>query len=105
MSPRAGCPVCGLGGCQRHRKRRPARRSYSGTAAYRAMVVAVLEAYGDACVYCHEPVRLDAGKRPDALVLAHVIGHDDGGAFELENLRPAHRDCNAAAGRAPIIDA
>jgi 5-methylcytosine-specific restriction endonuclease McrA len=104
MSPRAACPTCGRGGCTRHRRRpAPTGRSYSNTAAYRAMRTLVLETYGASCVYCLAPIDLELGGRhARALVLAHVIAEADGGAFELENLRPAHRDCNNRAGRAPI---
>lgn len=84
-------------------KRRPERRAYSGTAEDRAMREAVLETYGDVCVYCRELIDLQAPPRSDrSLALAHVIAHADGGLFELENLRPAHLDCNRAAGRRPI---
>jgi len=60
------------------------------------MLVAVLDEYGDCCHYCGhsttEPTR--------DLVLAHYpVAHADGGPFTLENLRPAHRACNLAAGR------
>lgn len=107
--PRSACPVCGRGGCTRHRRRSSSsapRRSYSGTAAERAMVQAVLETYGDACVYCLQPIALEAPRRSDhGLELAHVIPHADGGPFELDNLRPSHRACNRSAGRAPIIGA
>lgn len=84
-------------------KRRPERRAYSGTAAEREMRQAVLETYGDLCVYGDGPIDLQAPPRSDrSLVLAHVIAHADGGLFELSNLRPAHLDCNRAAGRRPI---
>lgn len=102
MSPRKACPVCGLGGCTRHR-RKATRRAYSDTAAYRAMRQAVLEAYGDACAFCLLPIPLVGASKADELVLAHVIAEADGGPFELDNLRPAHRSCNASAGRDPII--
>lgn len=106
MSPRPACPVCGRGGCRRHGRAPAPRRSYSDTAAYRAMARDVLETYGDACIYGDGPIDLNlTGRHPRGFVLAHVIADADGGAFELENLRPAHRDCNASAGRAPIIDA
>jgi 5-methylcytosine-specific restriction endonuclease McrA len=66
----------------------------------------VLETYGDACAYCRELIDLALpGRDRRGLVLAHVVSDADGGRFELENLRPAHRDCNASAGKAPIIGA
>jgi hypothetical protein len=61
---------------------------------------AVLEAYGDCCFYGDGPINLAlADRHPRSLVLAHVVAHVDGGPFELENLRPAHLDCNRSAGR------
>jgi hypothetical protein len=109
MSPVRGCPVCGAGNCRRHARRRSSpseRRGYSGTAAERQMVEAVLEAYGGSCVYCHLPIDLEAPRRSDrGLELAHVIPHADGGPFELDNLRPSHRICNRTSGREPIIGA
>lgn len=108
--PRSACPVCGRGGCKRHRRRdhpkAADRRAYSDTAAYRQMLTDAVETYGDSCVLCRGPIDLSLGGRnPRGLVLAHVIPHADGGPFTLDNVRPAHRDCNASAGRAPIIDA
>lgn len=103
--PVKACPTCGRGGCTRHRSS-ASTRSYSNTAGYRAMVVEVLETYGDLCVYGDGPIDLDLpGRHVRGLVLAHVVSVADGGRFELGNLRPAHRDCNASAGRAPIIGA
>lgn len=99
MSPVRACNHCGRPGCTRHAPRRQATRSYSNTAAYRAMVVAVLETWGDLCWYCGEPV-----DRND-LELAHIVAHADGGAFELDNLRASHGprpgmvSCNRRAGR------
>jgi 5-methylcytosine-specific restriction endonuclease McrA len=97
MSPRVGCPKCGAPKpCARHgRRRAPERRAYSDTAEYRRVRAEVLERDGLVCAYCREPLT-DA-----ELVLAHRIAHDDGGAFEPDNLVPAHRDCNAAAGKRP----
>lgn len=106
--PRSACPVCGRGGCTRHRRRdhpkAANRRAYSDTALERQMVNDVLETYGDGCVYCLMPIDLEAPRRSDhGLELAHVIPHADDGQFTLENLRPSHRACNRSAGRAPII--
>lgn len=96
MSVKA-CNRCGRPGCTRHRAQRAPTRSYSNTAEYRAMVVAVLETWGDRCYYCGDPVDTDD------LELAHVIAHIDGGQFTLENLRPSHGprtgSCNRRAGR------
>lgn len=93
MSPLAGCPTCGAPGCQRHRRKPAPRRGYSDTAAYREALVEVLGLHGQRCVlYCGEAIA------DEDLVLAHVIDHADGGQFVVENLRPAHRSCNARAG-------
>lgn len=64
------------------------------------MRVEVLETYGGTCVYCSTPIDLEAqpGSTDEALELAHVIPHVDGGLFTLENLRPSHRGCNRRAG-------
>lgn len=106
MSPVRACPLCGRPNCQRHMTQRPKTRSYSNTAAYRAMVVEVLETYGDVCVYqhtdesCPGPIDLAEAPAGEELVLAHYpIAHADGGTFTLGNLRPAHAGCNRRAGR------
>lgn len=108
MSPVRACAAHGAGNCplcKRRARARSPRRSYSDTAAYRAMVDQVLETYGVSCHYCAgdvvhivngELVTLDPN---DPLVLAHVIPHAAGGPFELDNLRPAHRTCNLRQGR------
>lgn len=98
MSPVRTCSLHGRARCDLCRRRRAARaaaarRPYSGTAAERAMRIAVLEHHGDLCPYCDEPV-------PDDFVLAHYpTAHADGGPFILENLRAAHKLCNLRAGR------
>lgn len=97
MSPVRGCPVCGAPGCARHARRRPARRPYSGTALERQVRAEVLELYGAACHYCQAAIDLEAGAE-DPLELAHLTPHVDGGAFDVENIRPSHRSCNRAAG-------
>lgn len=106
MSPQRACGLCGRPNCTRHRGRRQPTRRYSNTAAYRAMVPQVLETYGDICLYhghdadCPGPINLNDPAPGDELVLAHhPIAHADGGAFVLENLRPAHKACNRRAGR------
>lgn len=100
MSPQKACNTCGRPNCQRHKGKRRATRDYSNTAAYRRMLPEVLETYGDLCHYCREPVELDAEETDAQLVLAHYpIAFADGGPFELDNLRPAHRGCNRRAGR------
>lgn len=107
MSPVRACNTCGRPNCTRHGPARRPTRSYSNTAAYRAMVPAVLETYGDVCLYartddaCPAVIDLQAPPSPDLeLVLAHYpVAHADGGTFTLENLRPAHRGCNRRAGR------
>lgn len=87
------CPAC--------RKPAPPRRPYSDTALERHVRAAVLDRYGYRCVlYCGQPIDPDAPHRSDGeLVMAHVISHADGGAFTVENIRPAHRLCNLRAGR------
>lgn len=101
MSPSRACDRHGRPSCQRcaddaRARRADTRRSYSGTAAERAMRVAVLETYGAGCHYCGAPIDLEGGDDP--LELAHLTPHRDGGPFVLENLRPSHRSCNRAAG-------
>jgi 5-methylcytosine-specific restriction endonuclease McrA len=64
----------------------------------------VLETYGDMCHYAGVDPRCPglvdlAPHALDPLELAHVVDHEDGGPFELENLRPSHRSCNRRAGR------
>lgn len=83
------CPRCAS------TRRAPERRRYSDTAEYRRVRAEVLERDGLVCAYC-----TDAIAEAD-LVLAHVVSHDDGGAFDTDNVVPAHRDCNAAAGKRP----
>lgn len=102
MSPSRACmrhgrPNCQLCAADRRARAQSTRRSYSGTAAERAMRVAVLETYGSSCHYCGAPIDLDAGAA-DPLELAHLTPHRDGGPFVLENLRASHRSCNRAAG-------
>lgn len=99
MSPvractRHGRPKCPE--CARHARQRAqgARRTYSDTAAYRAMILAVLEYHGPGCPYC------PFDTTDDDRVLAHYpTPHADGGPFVLENLRAAHKLCNLRAGR------
>lgn len=101
MSPvrtctRHGRPRCAVCAAEQQRRARANRRPYSGTAAERAMRIAVLETHGDLCPYCLLPTS-DADR-----VLAHYpIAHADGGPFILENLRAAHSLCNLRAGRGP----
>lgn len=85
---RRRCPLC--------RRERPPRRAYSDTKAYRDMLVRVRETYGDECHYGDGLVYFGAGA-VDPGELAHVVDHADGGLFELENLRVAHRSCNRRA--------
>lgn len=104
---RKGCPRCGrptrdgkrCGRCRRAAGgHAPARRSYSDTAEYRRVRDEVLETWGPVCVlYCGQPIDLSSAAR-DPLELAHVIAHDAGGQFAPDNIRPAHRSCNRAAG-------
>jgi len=102
------CPVCPLP--------KGERRPYSSTAEYRRVLREALDTYGVACAYrCGAPI---LGVEPDddggwtvrrdvadPLVLAHVVAHEDGGEFTVENVRPAHRSCNAAAGKTPLEEA
>jgi 5-methylcytosine-specific restriction endonuclease McrA len=100
---RGACPICAAVNARRAQAR---RRPYSGTAEYDRMRAAVIDAYGSSCALCGEAIDLELGDRDlRSLVLAHVVAHDDGGRFELANLRPAHLSCNASAGRDPIIGA
>lgn len=94
--PSRGCPRCGAPNCRVHRPKPAPRRTYSDTAEYRAMYDDVLATYGTACHYGDG----DATDRPgDPPVLAHVIPHAAGGTFTLDNLRLAHRSCNAGDNR------
>lgn len=106
MSPRRACARHGApmpcARCKARLRERTSRRDYSDTAAYREVRAQALELYGETCVYCREPIDLDLWAGDRSLVLAHVTPHGDGGAFTVENVRPAHADCNRAAGRRPI---
>ena len=55
----------------------------------RAHLEAVLAEHGDVCVHCHL-----AG----ADSVEHVKPRSRWGSDDLDNLRPAHRDCNARRG-------
>jgi 5-methylcytosine-specific restriction endonuclease McrA len=98
MSPLKACTRHGAPNCQRCK---PKRRGYSDTAAYRAVRAEVLAEHGLVCVlYCRQPIDPHTPQgEPGELVLAHVVSHADGGTFTADNLRPAHRGCNARAGR------
>lgn len=100
MSPRRACARHGAPmpcpRCKAALRERTARRSYSDTAEYRRVRDEALERYGFDCVFCRLPIL------PQDFVLAHVIPHRDGGAFTVENVRPAHAECNRRAGRRPI---
>lgn len=100
MSPVRACAAHGAPNCARC-ARKPARRRYSDTAAYRQVRDEVLERDGAVCVYCDKPIDLHTSS-PDPLELAHVIPHQDGGEFTTDNVRPSHQSCNRAAGRQPI---
>lgn len=95
------CRRCGKGpSACRCRRRAVERRSYSSTAAERAMRIAVLETYGTGCYYAGVDPECPGGDvDPNRFHLAHVQAHADGGLFVLENLRPAHGPCNLRAGR------
>lgn len=103
------CPRCPLPAGE--------RRAYSDTSKYREVLAAVLERDGAVCAYCSngidgvtiEPrgprggVRITVDRRAaDPLTLAHVIPHDAGGRFEVDNIRPAHDSCNKRAGNTPM---
>lgn len=53
----------------------------------------VLTTYGDTCCHCH---------RPGARSVEHVRPRAFGGTDQLENLRPAHLDCNIRRGTDPM---
>lgn len=94
MSPLRACHRHGSPGCQCGRRQPAERRSYSGTALERQVRAEVLEAFGRVCHYCHQPIAED-----EPLELAHLVAHADGGAFDVDNVRPSHRGCNRSAGR------
>lgn len=100
MSPVRACAAHGAPNCARckaaRKRQRAPRRAYSDTAAYRAMLALVLETFGPACHYAPDAcVYFPADTTDDDRVLAHLIPHALGGEFVLENLRCAHRSCNA----------
>jgi hypothetical protein len=119
-APRA-CTRCGTPKIGRRCPRCPLpageRRPYSDTAEYRRVLAEVLERDGAVCGYCLQAIAgvdlTPSGRGgalrgivdrtvPDPLVLAHRLAHADGGTFDAANTFPAHRSCNAAAGRRPV---
>lgn len=59
----------------------------------------VIETYGVVCVWCRRPARLDVHHlHPDALTIEHLDHQSRGGSDDIENLRPAHRQCNLSRG-------
>jgi 5-methylcytosine-specific restriction endonuclease McrA len=112
-TPKIGrrCPRCPLPAGE--------RRPYSDTAEYRRVLAEVLERDGAVCGYCVQPIAgvevTPSGRGgalravvdrtvADPLVLGHRQAHADGGAFSTANTFPAHRSCNARAGRRPVED-
>lgn len=61
----------------------------------------VIRLHGTDCAVCGDPCLY--GKRyrnsPDYLTIDHANPKAFGGSNHLENLRPAHRRCNAMLGR------
>ena len=57
---------------------------------------AVVERDGAVCHLCHEPIDLTlSGHALMGLTIDHVIPLSRGGSHTLDNLKPAHRTCNA----------
>ena len=55
----------------------------------RRHLLAVLAAYGDECIHCHQP---------GCNSVEHLLPRSRGGLDTLENTRPAHRVCNQERG-------
>lgn len=105
VRPLYACNVCGASTrnrdrrCKRHPRTKSERRQYSGTAAYDAAKLALLERDGPFCHYCGGEGDPNGPKHAeDTLELAHLVAHADGGPFVLENLGLAHVPCNRARG-------
>lgn len=96
--PNAVCAGCGLGGYQDPdwRRRNGTGPVYWVPAAVRA---AVYEANGYVCQLCALPTDPTAGPNSNLFPsLDHIVPRSKGGTHEPENLRTAHRVCNARRG-------
>lgn len=79
--------------------RRRARKRGNGFEPYTE--AQVLAKYGTDCYLCHEPIDMDAPRRPGwgegwerGLHMEHIVAIANGGRDDLENIRPAHGLCN-----------
>lgn len=52
---------------------------------------------GDECFYCGQPMGTDITEE-------HLLSHNQGGSYRLENLALAHGRCNQQAGNLPIVE-
>ncbi len=101
QEPRGPEMECQCSGCRRDRgdpQRRPVHRTGQRRATnYEAQRAAVYERDRLICQICLLPTAPDASVYDDRRpVLDHIIRVADGGSDDVENLRTAHRWCNAA---------
>lgn len=55
----------------------------------------VIGRYGTVCWLCGQPIDMQASRRaPLGLSIDHVIPRSKGGSDDIDNLRPAHLQCN-----------
>lgn len=47
------------------------------------------------CELCGHPIEIISGNHPKALTMEHRHPKSKGGKFSLENIGPAHKDCNS----------
>ena len=76
------CPRC------RGRRHLPTLPCWGGRMVRRHLL-AVLAAYGDECIHCHQP---------GCNSVEHIVPRSRGGLDTLDNTRPAHRVCNQERG-------
>jgi 5-methylcytosine-specific restriction endonuclease McrA len=87
---------------RKHANRRRARKFENGIEPYTE--AELLETYGTACHLCGTQVDLKAPRQVGApgwelgLHVDHLVPLSKGGADKLENVRPAHGQCNLTKG-------
>ena len=65
----------------------------------------VINVHGTECHLCHQLINTKLpGTHPDGFTIDHVVPRAHGGSNAVENLRPAHRQCNTERGTKYIAD-